>query len=199
MGSLSQDVLAAVQMWKSWGGNVKIAEIEQPDIPSFDVTELWTDLLSAMQDQSVPVDVEKAATTVHPTDVTIHAHGVDNMKMWDWYFFWLGVFQDSTNVLNSAGLYEDLQQYTCKVISEWMNIKYRVCILAATAQGQVFAGPGRNLVERLAWTKRIGLSEQDFQFRQISLHAMDNPSICNYRYPELLDAVKNATETPIVL
>ena len=196
--SLNQEVVEAVEMWKSWGKNNNNeidATIEEPDIDSFTVTQLWDAAVSAMRDQSVPAGDEQAATKVHPTDLT---GGVNSTQMWDWYFFWLGVFQNPSHPLSSANLYEDLQQYTCKVISEWMNIKYGVCLLAGTRQG--IAGALRNLVQRLGWTKGSSdLSEQDLQFREIFVHATANDRITGFIYVDLVTAVRAATETPIIL
>ena len=197
MGSLDQDIQEAVKMWKDWEKTVHDPRIVQDDIASYPFATLWVQALQQMDDRAVPNPVVQAAVVVHPKEKT---HVVDSAQMWKWYEFWLNVFEDPhSNELQNPDLYEILQQYTCKGISDWMNLKYGICILAATRQGAFIAEPKINLVERLAWTKGIALSEEGFQFRQIFMHAADNNRLRKYRYPKLIQTVKTATTMPFIL
>ena len=139
-GTLAEDVDAAVQMWKSWGvANNDTVDplIAQNDIDSKDLqTQLWPSVLAAMHDHNVNMKVVEQVTKVHPKDLQLHKEGTNSTVMWKWYAFWLQLYSEERckKLVAATENYEILQQYTCKVISQWMNIKYGVCILAATVQ-----------------------------------------------------------------
>lgn len=209
MTSLKEDAKLALEMWESWN-NLQPGgldpQLDTVDSRIVDVKVQYRAMFVLVNENISDLDVQTEMTSFHPKELVPNWN---ETTFWNWYEYWLSIFMRtkttptkvklSAFVANDVRMQDALQQYTCAVLSHYLNIKYGLCLLAATYPKQEFPFNTENLVERLGWTatmqKDQAKVQAPFMVSQIYAYATRNPELKGKIYPTVTLAMVNIGST----
>ena len=211
MTSLKEDAKLVLDMWESWknlepwGLN---PQLDTDDSRVVDVKVLYRAVFVLVHENIADLDLQTEINNIHRKEPVPNWN---EATFWNWYEYWLSIFKGtkptptklklSTFVADDVRMQDALQQYTCAVLSHYLNIKYGLCILAATypKQNPDDTFVTENLVERMGWTatmqKDQAKVQAPFMVSQIYAYATRNPELKGKMYVTVTRAVANMGKT----
>jgi len=211
MASLKEDAELALDMWESWN-NMQPGgldpQLDTVDSRIVDVKVLYRAVFVLVNENISDLGLQTEINNIHRKEPVPNWN---ETTFWNWYEYWLSIFKGtkptptkvklSTFVANDARMQDALQQYTCAVLSHYLNIKYGLCILAATYPKKNPDGTfvAENLVERLGWIatmqKDQAKVQAPFMVSQIYAYATRNPKLKGKMYLTVTQAMVNIGST----
>ena len=209
MTSLKEDAKLALDMWESWNNLEPWGlnpQLDTDDSRIVDVNVLYRAVFVLVNENISDLDLQTEINNIHRKEPVPNWN---ETTFWNWYEYWLSIFKGtkptptkvklSTFIANDVRMQDALQQYTCAVLSHYLNIKYGLCILAATYPKQEFPFKMENLVERLGWTatmqKDQAKVQAPFMVSQIYAYATLNPKLQGKMYVTVTQAVVKMGKT----
>ena len=209
MTSLKEDAKLALEMWESWNNLEPWGlnpQLDTDDSRIVDVNVQYRAVFVLVNENISDLGLQTEINNIHRKEPVPNWN---ETTFWNWYEYWLSIFKGtkptptkvklSTFVANDVRIQDALQQYTCAVLSHYLNIKYGLCILAATYPKQEFPFKTENLVERLGWTatmqKDQAKVQAPFMVSQIYAYATRNPELKGKMYVTVTRAVVKMGKT----
>ena len=209
MTSLKEDAKLALEMWESWN-NLEAwglnPRLDTDDSRIVDVNVQYRVVFVLVNENIADLHLQTEISNLHRKEPVPNWN---EATFWNWYEYWLSIFKGtkptptklklSTFVADDVRMQDALQQYTCAVLSHYLNIKYGLCILAATYPKQEFPFKTENLVERLGWTatmqKDQAKVQAPFMVSQIYAYVILSPELKGKIYVTVGQAVVKMGKT----